>query len=264
MNKILALMKKDWLLEWSYPFAALSRVLTLFGELLTFYFVSRLVAADAPGLPPSPAGYFGFAVVGLAYGSLFGSALYGLSSKIQHEQLMGTLESLLSTPTPFSVILAGLTGWTLSYAMVEMTLYLGLAIGVFGVALNLSHLLLLIAVTALSLTCFLSIGWLGAAWILRFKRGDPASWAVTAVSSVMSGVFFPVTLFPEWLQPLAALSPLTHTLNAARALLLEGRQDIGTSVGYLLVFTILACPAGLWALNAAHRSCRSRGLLGTY
>jgi len=254
-HKIWTLVKKDWWLEWSYPFAAFSRLFTMFAELVTFYFVGHLVAEKD---------YFGFVVVGLAYGSLLNASLHGLSSKIHQEQMMGTLESLLATPTPLYLILTGMAAWSVGYAAVEMVAYAVLATGIFGLTLQPSRLLALGGVTVLSLAAFLSLGLLGAAWVLRFKRGDPASWAVTTVSAVISGTFFPVSLFPEWLQSLAQLSPLTHTLNAARALWLGGHEDIRPAVNFLLIFTGLTLPSGLLALKAAYRSCRLRGLLATY
>jgi lipooligosaccharide transport system permease protein len=70
---------------------------------------------------------------------------------------------------------------------------------------------------------------------------------------LFSGTFFPITQLPEWLRPVAYLTPLWHGVSLCRALNL-GTADLGqavTDVGYLAALATAGLLAG-------HRSYRRR------
>jgi len=68
---------------------------------------------------------------------------------------------------------------------------------------------------------------------------------------LFSGVFFPITQLPGWLQPVAYLTPLWHGVSLCRALNL-GTADLGQVVIDVAYLTALAA-AGLLAGNRSYR-----------
>ncbi len=258
-NQLFALIKKDWLLEWSYPFSLLSHLTGMVVNLTMFYFLSRLM--------PDQGSYFNFVVVGLSCSTLFSAALYGLSSSLRNEQLMGTLETLFASPISFGSLLISKALFSMGYAVLETLTYLTAAAVLFGFSIHLEQALLLILMILLSVTAFLFMGLLSAGWILRFKRGDPASWFITLATQILSGVFFPISLLPHWLQTASSVSPLTHALNGIRPLL-QGHQagfdQTYASVITLSLFILILGPLSLAGLKWSLRSCLRHGTLGDY
>lgn len=56
---------------------------------------------------------------------------------------------------------------------------------------------------------------------------------------LFSGIFFPMSSMPEWVQMLAWLSPLYHSVEVCRALVLGNVAGLWGNIAVLVVFTIL-------------------------
>jgi ABC-2 type transport system permease protein len=114
----------------------------------------------------------------------------------------------------------------------------------------------------------LPIGFLAAAVTLRAKVGEPVAVAFSWLTQLVSGVLYPLNLLPTWLAPLALLTPLTYSLEAARRLLLSGEtissQAVYGNIFNTLIYSAVAIPLSLIAFREAYRSALRRGELGQY
>jgi hypothetical protein len=72
----------------------------------------------------------------------------------------------------------------------------------------------------------------------RKKLGNTMAGLAGIFVVLMSPIFFPVSRLPEWMQPVAQVSPFTHAANALDAIL-SGES------GYLGEFAILAAIAAV-------------------
>ena len=72
-------------------------------------------------------------LVGLAFQYYFSTALYSFSAKIRNEQLLGTLEAMLVSPTPTSMVIFSSAAWDFTYGAIRLILYLIFATLVFRV-----------------------------------------------------------------------------------------------------------------------------------
>jgi ABC-2 type transport system permease protein len=71
----------------------------------------------------------------------------------------------------------------------------------------------------------------------------------------ISSALVPLDLMPAWLQPVAQLNPMTHAIEAVRALVLAGWPvaDLLRQVGYLAVFNVCAIALATWVLRRGLR-----------
>ena len=85
-------------------------------------------------------------------------------------------------------------------------------------------------------------------------------WVVLFAVAPLSGIYYPVSVLPDWLQPLALALPSTHVFEGMRAILLDAtfRPDLMRNA-VLLNVVFLAAGAALFL--AAFRTARVRGLL---
>jgi ABC-2 type transport system permease protein len=58
---------------------------------------------------------------------------------------------------------------------------------------------------------------------------------------ILSGTFFPVDVFPRWIQQISAVLPLRHFNDALRKISFEGESllSCGTEIGMLMGWTVL-------------------------
>lgn len=258
-----ALAAKDLRVAWSYRVSFIFGHLTVIGTLLVFYFVSRVVG-DSP-VVESPDAYFRFVVVGMAIAGLVESAVGASMGAARRDQVEGTLEAVATLPIGGGAL--GL-GWIL-YPMLDallgtvITFVLALPLGMAGADPNWPTV---VVAVVLALAVFTSFGFFGAAIVLAFQQGAGLVPLGLAVLALLSGVLFPVSVMPDWLQVVSEVSPLKHALDAMRGAILDGAgfADIQNSLITLGVFAVVLAPASVGALELGLRRARRTGGLSRF
>ena len=255
---IYAYLRKEWLLQLSYGFSLLSTTFGVFTTLATFFFIDRLFGRQmTPELAPFGAPYFAYAMVGNAFLAYVGTAIGGLSRRIGAEQSLGTLEVLVGTPTRRWVLMLAMAVWNTIYASAEVALFFLVGGVGFGVDLSRINWSALGAVLGLVVVVFNSLGLAEAGCLVLFKRGAVTAWALNGISALLGGVFFPVTVLPDWAQWVAELNPITHAVRSLQVVIFEDVPVSGVAreLAVLALFAVLLVPLALgtwrWALRRA-------------
>jgi ABC-2 type transport system permease protein len=267
LRKLLAFLRRDLLILISYRTAFVADVLNLAFQTIVFFFVGRIVN---PSSLPSYGGenitYIAFVTVGIAVGAFLQVGLGRVAGALRNEQLMGTLESLFMTPTHPLTIQGGLVVYDLVYVPLRTAIFLGVIVGIFDVRFISSSIGPALALLITFMPFVWGLGMVGASAILTFRRGAGVISLLGAGLSIGSGAYFPITVFPQWLQDIARWSPVTVAFEAMRQALLGGHgwRRLLPEMGYLAVTGILAMMSGLaffrWAVNRELRL----GTLGQY
>jgi ABC-2 type transport system permease protein len=236
---------------------------SLFGA-ATFYFVARFV--DSPELHAAlPLGttYFAYSLVGFTFFDYMHASLDTFDRSLIEARDSGTLEPLLVTQVSLPVILVGSAVYPFVMTTVRIIIYLAWGAALFHFPLQAANWLSVMLVLLASLLAFCGLGIFCAAYLLLFKRGNPAKWFFLSVSGLMGGMLFPVSILPDWLQFVARFNPVTYALNAMRAALLEGTgvRQISTALLVLLLFAVVLLPSSVWAFSWALRRTKVTGTL---
>jgi ABC-2 type transport system permease protein len=112
------------------------------------------------------------------------------------------------------------------------------------------------------------VGWVVAlfviALVLRFGSGAEAlAWGILFVVMPLSGVFYPITSLPGFLQPVSAMLPTTHAFAAGRSLVDGSGLDM-RALGLAAATTALSVAVALWFLVRMLRLFRVRGYVTRY
>lgn len=262
--KLWAFIKRDFLSEVSYRLAFLMRVAGMFLSLLAFFFLTKMIDPATRGLDGIPP--FDWLLIGLAFQFYFSTALYSFSARVRNEQVLGTLEAMLVTPTPTSMVVFSSAAWDFVYGGFRVLLYLLFATLVFGVRLDVQSPLSLLIGVVLTLLSSAGLGILSASFILYFKRGDPINFMLSGATTFLGTVFFPAELLPSWLQPASNYLPITWSLRIVRGSLLQGRtfSDLQRELGMLALLTVVLLPLGLFCSRFAIRRAKREGTLIQY
>ena len=267
LRKVLAFFRRDVLVAWSYRLAFFSDWLSLLIHVTIFSFVGELVSPAAiPSFGGEQATYVEFVVIGIALSSFMGIALNRMYAVVRQEQFQGTLPSLLLTPTAFWTVQLGSVAYDMAYVPLRTTLFFIATTALFDAHFTWSGLLPTFTVIAALVPFLWGLGIFAAGYTLTFKQGTGGVGLIATVLTVGSGSYFPIEVFPEWLQTLASLSPLAIALDAARDAMLGGTgwDGVGRTVGILLAFAAVSLTAGIVAFRAAFQRERRRGSLGHY
>lgn len=266
LRTLLVFIKRDFLIEVSYRTSFLLQAFGIFFSTLVWYFVSRVVSAP-PGTPGlRGADYFSYVLVGLAVLHYQSSAFGSFGSKVRGEQMTGTLEAMLVTPTPIGTIVLGSSLWEFLLTSIKVVAYLAIGRLFFGVALHPGGLGPALLIIGLMILAFSGIGILSAAFVLYLKRGDPINYLLTSGSALVGGVFYPPEDMWPWLGEWSRLLPITYALRALRRALLEESRfsDLLPDIQALLLFVAVLLPLGILAFRFAVRKARQEGSLVQY
>jgi ABC-2 type transport system permease protein len=243
------LMRKSWprLLELAYwP----SVQMILWGFIAKFLATQSEWVAQAPGL---------LIAAVLLWDVLFRSQL-GVSLTFFEEMYSRNLGQLFVSPLrPYELVISKLV-----ISLLRTLIGVGAAA---LLAIPLYHFSIfdlgfaLIAFFASLMIMGWAIGLMVSALVLRYGLGaESLAWAAIFAAAPVSGVYYPIEVLPQWLQPIAWALPSSYVFEGMRAVMIDGvfRGDLLLRAMSLNAIYILA---GAATFLAAHRSARRRGLL---
>lgn len=133
-------------------------------------------------------------------------------------------------------------------------------------------LLSVVILTGLMILAHICIGILSVGIIIKIKEGDPIVWLFSWVSMLVSGIYYPIGLLPDYLTPVALVLPLTYSLDGIRCCLTSTGTGAATlltpivlrDVFALLVFIIIMLPLSFRVFRWGYDTARREGTLHSY
>ena len=204
--------------------------------------------------------------VGIVLGAFMGLGMGKTSTALREEQLAGTLESLLMTPVRLWVIQLGMASYDLLYVPVRTGLFLGVLAVTLDVSFDWSGIPAALLILLVFIPFVWGLGMIGAAAILTFKRGGGLVGIVAAAINITSGAYFPLSLFPDWVQPIAERNPVGLAFEGTRQALLGGARigDLAGDAAVIALWAVVVIAVGQVAGTVALARERRRGTLITY
>jgi ABC-2 type transport system permease protein len=158
----------------------------------------------------------------------------------------GILRRLNATPLPRATLVASNVIMRLSIGVVQTILILGIGALVFGVTI-VGNVALAAGIIVLGALTFLSIGYVIASYARSEESANAMASVVQFPLMFLSGIFFPIAFMPDWLQPLAAIMPLTYLGDALRQVMVGGGAYAPLQIDVLVLGAWLA---GCFLLSA--------------
>jgi ABC-2 type transport system permease protein len=178
------------------------------------------------------------------------SCLFGVGYVVLRYRKSGFLKRLHATPlTAFEFLSAQVLSRFLLILIVTAILYAGIgAVIGFHSAGSTLLLALLAALGALSMIA------LGVTIAARFSSEELVGGLLNVLTwpmMLLSGVWFSLEGSPRWVQWLAHVFPLTHLLDAARAVMLDGAglRQIAPHLVYLAATALAFLAFGAWSFR---------------
>lgn len=221
-------------IEWVLPFEIIN---LLFGIASWAFFV-KMFGQSAQPLQPYGGDALSYVILGMIFYGLLTYTSHGMYGALLH-LYTGTYWSggyrlswmeyiRLAGISPATYILAEYTLTYLRQILIYL-IYLIVGFSLFGLRFSpeANYLGSLIALI-LGMVASLGIGMISASmiWLIGAWHGvDPLNWVINLLTSIVSGVYFPPSLLPNWLRVASYYLPHTYSIEAAKLALLSGYSN---------------------------------------
>jgi len=200
--------------------------LVIFGEVF-----SRLRAIPTGNVP-----YLDFMAPGiLAQSVLFISIFYGIAAIWERD--LGIIHKLLATPTPRPALVLG-KALSAGVRSLPQAVFIYILALILGVKMNLNPLDLIAMLIAVVVGAgfFATLSLIIACIVKSRERFMGIGQVLTMPLFFASNAIYPIVMMPAWLQLVSKANPLTYTVDALRAMMLQGGAS---SFGLGLDFVVL-------------------------
>lgn len=187
--------------------------------------------------------YMDFIVPGLVMMSIIQNSYGNISSSFFGAKFGRHVEELLVSPMPNWVVLWGYVAGAVARGLVVGAIVL--AVAMLFTRVRLPHPLVTFSTVLLGATIFSLAGFINAVYAKKFDDVTLVPTFILTPLTYLGGVFYSVSLLPDWAQAMTRANPIFYMVDAFRYGLL-GRSDrplweaYALMLGFVVVLTVVA------------------------
>ncbi len=251
-------VERNWYLVKRYVWWEVAFFLWTCANTLTIVFIAKGVGAS-PDVQNELATKL---LIGGVIWAYLGIIFEILTETVSWERWEGTIEYTFMAPLSRPVHLFGMGLFAVAYGVVRASLLFAVIAAFFSLHLpdaNFASALVLLAIASVS---FIGLGMMTAVLpLISPEKGTQLGFIAQGLMLVVSGVYYPVSVLPEWMQWIAKVSPATYALRGIRASILDGASARWLDVWPLLVIGTVSVPLGLLVFRTGERYAKQHGKL---
>ncbi len=203
-------------------------------------------------------------IIGAVFWNYLSVVFSFIAETVAWERWEGTLEYTFMAPVRRYAQMVGSTLYAVAYGLVHTVVVLAVLALFFELDLSGANFATGAAFMVLGSFSFIGIGIMTAILPLMYvERGAQMTFVLQSVLLLISGVYYPVSVLPDWMQVLSHVSPATYVLDGVRKGLIDG-AGIGSVLGDvwpLLLMGVVFIPLGIWAFGRAEHYAKRTGKL---
>jgi len=227
---------------------------------LTIVFIARAVhvsAAEENRLATS-------LLVGAVIWAFLGIIFEFVTETVAWERWEGTIEYTFMAPLARPVHLFGMGLFSIVYGVIRAVALFGVVALFFSLSLPHANYVAALVVLMIASVSFIGIGMMTAVLpLISPEKGTQLGFVAQGILLVVSGVYYPISVLPGWMQVIAKISPATYALDAARKSILHGASlsSLWGDIWPLLIIGVVAVPLGLEVFRRGERHAKRHGKL---
>ncbi len=205
-----------------------------------------------------------YLLVGTLVWHFLSSIFNNVSEMIAWERWEGTIEYTFMAPVRRFNQMIGQTLFAVLYSFLFTAVIGAVVAAFFDLSFAGADFMSAVIILLVGSVSFVGIGVVASILPLLYpERGAQMTNIVQAVFLLVSGVYYPVSVLPDWLQFFSRLSPATYVLEGMRAALLPGAntEQPTNYVWPLLLMGIVMLPLGVYLFQRAEQYTKRTGKL---
>lgn len=268
LRKIIVFVARDFRMLYTYKLAfSVSFFEIIFNIFYLALFGSMFVSASMLYLPQAYGGDFIYYIlVGSVGWGFMWSIMYVTSSSLSSEMMMGTLESILLSSTRLTTVLVSYAIFGCFFGLITIIALALVGFFLFGITVFANATIYTLIIFVLSMIMMTGFGMMfGGLTIWLKKIGDTVPLFQNIVM-FFCGVYFPIAVLPEFLQPVAYLMPFYYSIEGLRRSLIPttATSEIVFYVILLVFWSILSVVIGILVLYKGLNKAKKDGTLAFY
>ncbi len=256
------IVERNWYLVKRYAWWELAFFLWTVANTLSIVFIADGV--EAAGGTVNVNELTTVLLIGAVIWAYLGIIFEILTETVAWERWEGTIEYTFMAPLSRPVHLIGMGLFAVAYGVVRAALLFAVVAAFFSLQMpdaNFASALLILAVASVS---FIGIGMMTAVLpLISPEKGSQLGFVAQGLLLVVSGVYYPTSVLPQWMQWLSTISPATYALRGIRAAILDGAgvQALWGDIWPLILIGVVAIPLGLATFRRGERYAKKHGKL---
>jgi ABC-2 type transport system permease protein len=225
---------------------------------LTIVFISRGV-----GLSPAEQNELATKLlVGGVIWAFLGIIFEIVTETVAWERWEGTIEYTFMAPVSRPVHLIGMGIYAVLYGMVRAAAVFVAVVAFINLHVPHANYAAAVSLLAIASVSFIGVGMMTAVLpLISPEKGTQLGFVAQGLMLVVSGVYYPVSVLPDWMQWISKISPATYALRGCRNSILYGAGLAWADVWPLLVIGFFSIPIGLLIFRAGERYAKQNGKL---
>jgi ABC-2 type transport system permease protein len=239
-------VERNWYLIRRYAWWELAFFLWTVANTLTIVFIAKGV--ERSGAHVNVERLTTVLLIGAVIWAYLGIIFEILTETVAWERWEGTIEYTFMAPLARPVHLIGMGLFAVLYGVVRAGLLFGVVALMFGLSMPVANFAAAIVLLAIASVSFIGVGMMTAVLpLISPEKGTQLGFIAQGLMLVVSGVYYPVSVLPAWMQWIATISPATYALRGIRAAILDGSGVGGLwgDIWPLIVIGAVAVPLGL-------------------
>ena len=259
VERQVALMRRYWLWEIVWV------VYSITTSLAVAYIALAEPIISGEAADPAKTGRFVlYLLVGTIAWRFLGIVFEDIAEIIAWERWEGTIEQTFMAPVPRVTHLVGMAfGTVIRAAAISIAVLFAVMLFI-PVDLSNANALSAFVLLGVGTLAFIGLGIASACFpLLWTEKGLQMAYITQAVVLLVSGVYYPTTVLPAWLQVFSAISPATYVIEGMRRALMDG-HDVVTLwplIWPALFAGAVSIPLGLRLFVMAERFAKRTGRL---
>jgi len=203
-------------------------------------------------------------LVGATIWAFLGIIFEFMTETVAWERWEGTIEYTFMAPLSRAMHLGGSGVFAVLYGLVRAILLFIVVAAFFGLAFDDANFTAALVILIVASVSFFGIGMMTAVLpLISPEKGAQLGFVAQGMLLVVSGVYYPVEVLPEWMQWLAKISPATYALDGIRAAILDGAPlgSLWHDIWPLLVIGAACIPLGLLIFGRGEIYAKRHGKL---
>ena len=261
-------LKKDFLVDFSYKISFFGQFFGMFLTAISFFFISEIfVDSKSSHLEEFNYNYFIFVTIGVAILDIVITVMRTLTTSLREAQSFGYIEMFFISRVNATYIFLCSTIYPFIKSIIRFSIYI-FFLQILGdhdfllVSIFKSFIILLIMIVP-----FMALSFIALSFVLYFKQADPINSFINLLVAIFSGILYPVSVLPTFMQDISYLIPLTSQLNSVRYVLINNSLDeyVFSGIFYMhTLFSILFLFICLKFFNITINLVKRRGTIGSY
>ena len=203
-------------------------------------------------------------LVGAVIWAYLGIIFEILTETVAWERWEGTIEYTFMAPLSRPVHLIGMGLFAIGYGVIRAALLFGVVAAFFGLHLHNANYPAALVVLMVASISFIGIGMMTAVLpLISPEKGTQLGFVAQGLLLVVSGVYYPVSVLPGWMQALAKISPATYALRGMRSAILDGAgmSAVWGDIWPMIVIGVVSVPLGIWVFRRGEIHAKKHGKL---